>query len=170
MRRTYETLIAFLEVYSGVLALATLGVVLLGVFFRYIVNEALSWYDEFAGYLLVWLTMYGSVAALGRGKHIGFDTLREKLPPGGQRVLDIFVALCVLAFSLVLLVSGWVLIQAMAAETAISIPGVKMAWVYSVLPISGVLMVLASLVHLLYLFLGREIPGIPRFRGMEEGQ
>lgn len=170
MRRAYESFIALLEGYSAVLTLAILGVVLLGVFFRYVVNEALSWYDEFAGYLLVWLTMYGSVVALARGMHIGFEALKEKLPPGGQRVVEIFGALCVLGFSAILLVSGWVLIRAMAAETAVSIPEVKMAWVYSVLPISGALMVLVGLLQLIALFTGRDMSGVPRFNGLEEGQ
>jgi TRAP-type C4-dicarboxylate transport system permease small subunit len=174
MLRGYERLIALLRGYAGVLILAMLGVVLLGVTFRYLVGQALSWYDEFAGYLLVWLTMYGSVVALADGKHISFETLVEKLPPAGKRAVEIFAALCVLGFSLVLLVSGWVLVRAMADETAISLPGVKMAWVYSVLPISGGLLVLVGVVQLVGLFSGRDLrgAGTPKAtpKSMDEGQ
>lgn len=170
MRRTYERLIAVLQAYSAILILVMLGVVLVGVFYRYVVDQALSWYDEFAGYILVWLTMYGSVVALARGKHISFETLIEKLPPGGQRVVAILDALCVLGFSLVLLVSGWALLKAMADETAVSVPAVKMAWVYSALPISGGLMVLVSLVRLVILSAGSHLPEDMRARAMEEGQ
>jgi C4-dicarboxylate transporter DctQ subunit len=170
MPRTYERLIALLRGYAGVLMLAMLGVVLLGVTFRYVVDQALSWYDEFAGYLLVWLTMYGSVVALVYGKHISFETLMEKLPPRGQRAVEIFAALCVLGFSLVLLVFGWILIRAMGDETAVSLPGVKMAWVYSVLPISGALLVLVGLVQLTGLFSGRDLRGTGKPKAMDEGQ
>lgn len=170
MGRAYEKCIAFLEGYSAVLTLAMLGVVLLGVFYRYVVDQSLSWYDEFAGYILVWLTMYGSVVALARRKHIGFETLVEKLPPGGQRAAEIFDALCVLGFSVVLLVSSWVLVREMAGETAVSIPAVKMAWVYSVLPISGALMVLVSVMQLLTLFMGGGVTGGVRPKAMVEGQ
>lgn len=170
MRRAYEYLIVFLEGYSAVLLLAMLLVVLLGVVFRYIVDQALSWYDEFAEFILVWLTMYGSVVALARRKHIGFETLVEKLPPGGQRALEIFATLCVLGFSLILTYSSYVLVKAMAAETAVSIPEVKMAWIYSVMPICGGLMALVSLVQLAALVGRGHAAAIPRPKGMEEGQ
>jgi TRAP-type C4-dicarboxylate transport system permease small subunit len=114
--------------------------------------------------------MYGSVVALAGGKHISFETLIEKLPPRGKRAVGIFAALCVLGFSLVLLVSGWILIRAMGEETAISLPGVKMAWVYSVLPISGALLVLVSVIQLAVLFRGRERRGAGEPKALDEGQ
>lgn len=170
MRRAYETLIVLLRAYSGILMLLMLGVVLLGITFRYIVNAALSWYDEYAGYVLVWLTMYGSVVALADGKHISFETLVEKLSPRLRRAAEIFDTLCVLGFSVVLLVAGWVLVRSMGGETSVSVPVVKMAWVYSALPISGALLVLVGLVQLAALATGRHVPGATRGKAMEEGQ
>lgn len=170
MRKAYSTLIAFLQGLSGVLMLVMLGVVLLGVTFRYVINAALSWYDEFAGYVLVWLTMFGTVVGLAKGKHISFETLVEKLPRSWERAVEIFGAVCVLSFSLVMLASGWVLVRSMWGETSVSVPAVQMAWVYSVLPISGVLLVLVGIVQLTMLVSGREMPGTPKRKAMEEGQ
>ena len=170
MRRAYDSLITILETYSAVLILVMLGVVLVGVFYRYIINEALSWYDEFAGFILVWLTMYGSVVGLARGKHISFETLMEKLPRKGQQVMEFIGILCVMGFSLVVLVSGWELIKEMAGETAVSVPEVKMAWIYSVMPISAALMILVGVVQLVTLFKGGDAAGGARPKSMEEGQ
>jgi len=170
MRRAYDSLITILETYSAVLILVMLGVVLVGVFYRYIINEALSWYDEFAGFILVWLTMYGSVVGLARGKHISFETLIEKLPRKGQQVMEFIGILCVMGFSLVVLVSGWGLIKEMAGETAVSVPEVKMAWIYSVMPISAALMILVGVVQLVTLFKGGDAAGGARPKSMEEGQ
>ncbi len=170
MRRAYDNLIAILETYSAVLILVMLGVVLVGVFYRYIINEALSWYDEFAGFILVWLTMYGSVVGLARGKHISFETLIEKLPRKGQQVMEFIGIICVMGFSLVVLVSGWGLIKEMAEETAVSVPEVKMAWIYSVMPISAALMILVGVVQLVTLFKGGDAAGGARPKSMEEGQ
>jgi TRAP-type C4-dicarboxylate transport system permease small subunit len=94
----------------------------------------------------------------------------EKLPPRGQRAVQIFAGLCVLSFSLVLLVSGWVLVKAMGGETAVSLPEVKMAWVYSVLPISGALLVLVGVVQLTGLLRGRDLGGPGKPKAMDEGQ
>src|SRR2546426_8707181 len=63
------------------LMVAMVALVTIGVFFRYIVNASLSWYDEFASYLLVWLSFYGAVVATYRGRHIGFETLAERRGP-----------------------------------------------------------------------------------------
>ena len=170
MRKAYDVLLKILLGYSAVLLLAMLAVVLVGVFYRYIINEALSWYDEFAGYTLVWLTMYGSVVALARGKHISFETLVEKFSAGAQRVAAAFSLLCILGFSVVVLVSGWELIVEMGGETAVSITEVKMAWIYSVMPISAALMCLVCIIQIVTLFRHGEVLGEARPKAMEEGQ
>ncbi len=161
MRKAYDRFVGVLQVWSAALAVAMLALVLVGVFYRYVVNEALSWYDEFAGYVLVWLTMYGSVVALAKRKHIGFDTLVEALPPRARRAAEVFGSLCVMGFSLVMLVAGGQLVREMADETAVSIPSVRMAWIYGVLPISGALMLLIGAVQIAQALAGRrgQAPG-----------
>jgi TRAP-type C4-dicarboxylate transport system permease small subunit len=54
----------------------------------------------------------------------------------------------VLGFQSVLHYYGWILTQRMGDETAISLPWVKVAWVTSVMPITGGLMLLISLIRL----------------------
>jgi TRAP-type C4-dicarboxylate transport system permease small subunit len=54
----------------------------------------------------------------------------------------------------VLFYYGWVLMQKMGDETAVSLAWVKMGWIYSVFPITGGLMLLISLERLLQLVLG----------------
>jgi TRAP-type C4-dicarboxylate transport system permease small subunit len=170
MRKTYDRFVAVLQALSSALLMGMLGVVLVGIFYRYVVDESLSWYDEFAGYILVWLTMYGSVLALAKRKHISFDTLVEKLSPGKRRIADIVAILCVLSFSTVLLVYGWELVREMADETAVSLPWIRMAWIYSVMPISGGLMVLIGVVQLVQALSTGAGPAVERARPLEEAQ
>ena len=59
----------------------------------------------------------------------------------------------------------------MAEETSVSVPELKMAWIYSVMPISGALMVLIGVVQILMLFTtGSDVPPGARPKAMEEGQ
>ena len=51
MRKLYHRFVDVLQVLSAALLLLMLGVVLVGIFYRYVVDESLSWYDEFAGYI-----------------------------------------------------------------------------------------------------------------------
>jgi TRAP-type C4-dicarboxylate transport system permease small subunit len=144
-------LVALVEWWAvGLLAGLTV-VVCLGVFFRYVLNDSLVWYDEFASYLLVWLTFYGAVVAQFQQRHIGFDLLVEKLGPLARRVADVVAELAVLGFQFVLFYYGWILTERMGDESTISLPWVKVAWVSSVLPVTGALMLIISLWRLIYL-------------------
>ena len=154
MRRIFDRLISVLDWWSMFLLVLMVLVVFLGVFFRYVVGSSLAWYDEFASYLLVWLTFYGAVAASYRGRHIGFDLLVSRFMPNTRRMADAIAELFVLGFQIVLFYYGWILTQKMGNETAVSLPWVKMAWVYSVLPIAGGLMLLISLDRLRHLLFG----------------
>lgn len=169
MRSAYQAFIKAVETFSAILMAVLCGVVVVEVFFRYGLNNSLAWYNEFAGFILVWLTMYGSVLGLVREKHIGFDTLVEMFPAGLQRFIKIFSTLLILAFSLILVFSGLTLIKALGGQTAVSEPIVKMSWIYSVMPITGSLMAFVCLVKLAVLLTPNGTPS-PAAKGMEEGQ
>ena len=148
-----------LEVWAGFLLVVMVVVVTAGVFYRYVLNDALVWYDEFASYLLVWLTFYGAVVATQRDVSIEFDEVVRRLAPGTRRVVEAISGLLTIAFQFMLLVYGIVLMRSMGAETAISLPDVRMAWVYSVLPISGALMLVFSVFHLVRRWRGQRAAG-----------
>ena len=155
MNRILNRLIGVLDWWSMLLLVLMVVLVFLGVFFRYVLDSSLAWYDEFASYLLVWLTFYGAVSASYRGRHIGFDLVVNRFTPSPGRVARIVAELFVLGFQVVLFYYGWILTQNMGSETAVSLPWIKMAWVYSVLPIAGGLMLLISLERLGHLLFGK---------------
>jgi TRAP-type C4-dicarboxylate transport system permease small subunit len=162
--RFLRGMMTLVETWVMGLLVAMVLVVTLGVFYRYVLNASLIWYDEFASYLLVWLTFYGGVVAAYRRRHIAFETLVERLGPAGRRSMAIAAEGCILGFQGILLYYGWVLARAIGAETAVSLEWVRMGWIYSVLPISGGLMLLISLVDLATLLTGgtltREAAGL----------
>src|SRR5919106_2857272 len=151
MERIFGRLIDLIELWAMLLLVLMVVVVCLGVFFRYVLGASLAWYDEFASYLLVWLTFYGAVAASYHHRHIGFETVVSRLMPNTRRIVEVVGELFVLGFQFVLCYYGWHLMQKMGDETAISLPWIKMGWVYSVLPITGGLMLLISVGRLLRL-------------------
>lgn len=156
MGRLFGRLVDLVEWWAVLLLVLMVVVVSLGVFFRYVVNAALVWYDEFASYLLVWLTFLGAVVASHRRRHIAFELLQYRLAPSTWRVVDCVSELCVLGFQGVLLWYGWLLTRKMGDETAVSLEWVKMGWVYSVLPLSGGLMLLISFRRLGRILSGTE--------------
>ena len=156
MTRLLGRLVTLIEWWAVFLLAGLTVVVCLGVFFRYALNSSLVWYDEFASYMLVWLTFYGAVVADFQRRHINFELLVDKLAPAPRRVVDGVAELFVLGFQVVLFYYGWVLTEKMGDETAISLPWVKVSWISSVLPITGGIMLLISLTRLISILTGRQ--------------
>ena len=156
MGRLFRRFIDLVEWGAALLLVLMVVVVSLGVFFRYFLNAALVWYDEFASYLLVWLTFTGAVVASYRRRHIGFEVVVDRLSPNTRRGVEFIAESCVLGFQVVLLYYGWLLTQKMGDETAVSLTWVKMGWVYSILPITGCLMLIISLGRLARIVSGAE--------------
>lgn len=144
LHRATDVLIAVLEGYCAALTVTLVVIVVLGVWYRYVVQRALPWYDEIAEYLMVWLTFYGAVLAAQRNAHIGFDTLVEYFPKRVQRVTAVLVEVIVLVVQVALFVYGWSLVRAASFDAALSVRWVRLSWVYSAIPISGGLMFLIS--------------------------
>lgn len=156
MERFFRRIVNLVEGWSVILLILMVVVVSLGVFFRYFLNASLVWYDEFASYLLVWLTFYGAVVALYHQRHIGFEVVVNRLLPKTKRIVDLISESFVLGFQIVLCYYGWLLTRKMGDETAVSLVWIKMAWVYSVLPITGGLMFFISLRRLIETASGQE--------------
>ena len=154
--RLLGRLVTVVEWWAIFLLAAMVVLVCLGVFFRYVLNSSLTWYDEFASYLLVWLTFYGSVVADYHRRHIGFELLVDKLGKLQRRVVDGIAEIAVLGFQFVLFYYGWVLTERMADETAIALPWVKVSWINSVLPICGGLMLVISVARLISIVSGKQ--------------
>lgn len=152
MARLYANFIQALEYICLLLMLTMTVVVTAGIVSRYLLGAALSWYDEFAEYILVWTTFYGAVLASHHRAHIGFETLVESLPPPLKKGFEFVTELLLLGLQGVILYYGWVLIQAMEFETAISLPWVKMTWVYSVMPVSAAMMLVVGVRNIFTLF------------------
>ena len=156
MGRLLGRLVTLVEWWAILLLAGMVVLVCLGVFFRYALNSSLTWYDEFASYLLVWLTFYGSVVVDYRRKHISFELLVDKLAPLQRRIVDGIGEIAVLGFQFVLFWYGWVLTERMADETAIALPWVKVMWINSVLPICGALMLVISVARLIGIITGKQ--------------
>ena len=80
------------------LLIGVLTVMGLGVFFRYVLNDSLSWTEEISRYGLVYITYIGCATAVRRRSHIRIDVIARILPASGQRILAVIVDLLTLVF------------------------------------------------------------------------
>jgi TRAP-type C4-dicarboxylate transport system permease small subunit len=66
------------------------------------IDVALVWADPLTRLLILWIAVFGAVAASRDGQHITIDALSRFLPPGGRRVAAAVVALFAAAVCVVL--------------------------------------------------------------------
>jgi TRAP-type C4-dicarboxylate transport system permease small subunit len=140
-RRGYER---FLEWICIALMVALAAEVVAGVVFRYS-GHSLVWYDEVATILLAWVTFYGAALAVLKHAHMGVPEVVRMLPQGGRVVAAVVAQLCTLAFFVLLAWVGYTILEILASDELVSLPGVSVAYANSVIPISAVLFVLGQL-------------------------
>jgi len=76
-------------------------IIFMQVIWRYVLRSPLSWSEETARYLFVWVSFLGAITAARRGNHIGMEMLRDALSPTGKNLLR-FVSnlVCILFFAM----------------------------------------------------------------------
>ena len=78
----------FLLIYSLMVSVA---LVFLQVVMRRVFNNSLYWSEELARYLYVWQTWLGVSYAARNGTHLRITILKDRLPAGMQKILELFV-------------------------------------------------------------------------------
>ncbi len=118
---------------------------------RYALGDPSQWTEEVARMLLIWVGLLGGVYAYREKAHLGLDLLYQKVGTVGKRRLDIITDISCGLFALgVLVVGGGSLVQlTWELKQTTAALGIPMAWVYSVLPLSGVLIVYYSIASLM---------------------
>ena len=123
-----------------VLLMATMVVsVVLGVFYRYVLSDSLSWPEEFARFAMIWVTMLGAGLVLRYGGHIAVTFLVDAVPGRVQSVVVWVGRLLVAVFLLLLTVKGNEFLGIATRQTAPA-TGVSMIVPYLALPVGGLLM------------------------------
>ena len=74
-----ETILRTVLSVAVALVLAAIAVICFLEVLRRPFGGSFVWYDEFVGYLLVWLTFLGAVLARSHHQHIGVENVLEKV-------------------------------------------------------------------------------------------
>ena len=143
-RGRYERLLEWIVVF---LMAALAMEVTIGVLYRTF-GASLVWYDEVASILLAWLTFYGSGLAAAKRAHIGCPEVVALLPRGARVAARWLAELLVIGFFLLVGWMGYAVLGVLATDHLVSLPGVPVSYVQSVVPIGAALILAAELLTL----------------------
>lgn len=119
---------------------------------RYFLGDPSSWTEELARFTLIWAGLLGAAYSYRTNAHVGIDILAGKLSNRGRRALEVVTAVCVIVFSLTVIVAGGsslVMLTAELEQTSAAL-GVQMSWVYAVIPLSGALLTFYALFNIVH--------------------
>ncbi len=117
------------------------SVMLLGVFFRYALNDSLSWSDELALVLFVWATFLSIATAYRHRRHISIDHFVRKLSPALQARLAVLAEGLAGGYLVALLVSGIEAFEIVARAQMTALP-LPQTVPYLAIPVGAVLMLI----------------------------
>jgi TRAP-type transport system small permease protein len=122
---------------AGALVVALLLVVTAGIVTR-AANRPLSWTDEAAGYLMVWLAAFGWMLATRRGAHIRIGFFADFLSTRARGALDGLLRAQTAAFGAAVVLTSLIQIRANLDIEAMALP-ISTAWLYLPLVPAGAL-------------------------------
>ena len=87
LKRTGQLVLDTLEIYIPTLSFVVLFVVfILQVFYRYFLNNPLTWPPEIISIAFIWTTMLGACYAQRKADHVAFSLIYDRLPALGQLI------------------------------------------------------------------------------------
>lgn len=131
-------------------------VVFYQVFGRYVLNSSPTWAESLAMVLVLYVTLIGAAVGVRDAGHIGLESLLVLLPDGARHKVEILIYALVAAFGAAMAYNGWLLGQSVASYT---IPNLRISEGVRYVPLvlSGALIVLFSIEHVIALLSGEEV-------------
>ncbi|MBM7713722.1 TRAP transporter small permease [Siminovitchia sp. FSL H7-0308] len=157
--KKYITLSSYINKVFGYLLAFILATMTALIFWqvvaRYVLGSSLSWSEELARFLMIFLVFIGAGLALRQGKLIAVEVILERLNDKVSSIIKMLVHLISSVFYGILIYFGFELAQAFGNQIA---PGIKisMFYVYLSIPLGAILLLVNSIACVLEEFVGKE--------------
>jgi len=119
--------------------LAIVLMTLLQVVNRFVLQYPISWTDEAARFLAVWVGLLGAARCVREGSHIEIDLFFKMFGPRLQHLVLLFINLLFMLLVAIVVWQSTKILPIVARQTAAA-SRISMAWVYAAAPVSAVLM------------------------------
>jgi len=124
-------------------------IVIVGIFFRYIINIPIFGTEEFARYIMFYMVMLGSAVAFREEKHPALLFVIQKFPIKFLRVWNFIKDIIIIIILIIIFKEGYL----MAVDEKIMIsPALRISffWVYLAFPIGALLMIFQIIANYIF--------------------
>lgn len=149
--RTIDKALAGTLIFAMVSILLT---VIWQVVSRYVLKDPASVTEELSRFILIWIGILGAAYAYRQNAHLGFNLVVERQSAAVKRVLLTLVEVIVIVFCVLVMLFGGseLVLLTLELEQISAALGIKMGLIYSVLPISGTLIIAYALLNIVTLW------------------
>lgn len=123
---------------------------------RYFFNKPSTVSEELLTYSFTWMALLASALVFGKRDHMRMGFLADKLTGTPRKILEIVIELLVMLLSGSVLVYGGATIMQLTMTQVTASLGIPMGIVYTVVPLSGIIIVFYSILNIIDLAVGYE--------------
>ena len=146
-------------ILSSACALIFAAMVVIGTYqivTRFIFRNPSTVSEELLTYSFTWMALLASAYVFGKRDHMRMGFLADKLNAFGRKVLNLIGEFLILVLAGSVMIYGGVNILDLTMTQSTASLGIPMGIVYAILPISGVLIVVYSVLNIIDLIAGVE--------------
>lgn len=157
MKKTGRFFIKFQDWLMVIMMVLMLAFVLIATFLRFIKVPALTWSEEFARTLMVWVGLLGSGIVTRQGNHFAVDVVYAHTKGAVQKGFFIFLLLANEAFAVFTVMYGVIICMKQYNMTQVSAAMQVPMWIlYMAVPLMGISIGLQAPVYYVPLITGKE--------------
>lgn len=123
---------------------------------RFIFNNPSTISEELLTYSFTWMALLATAYVFGKRDHMRMGFLADKFNLACQKVLQIVSELLVMLLALAVMVYGGFTIMQLTMTQSTASLGIPMGVVYMIIPISGILIVIYSIMNIIDLATGQS--------------
>lgn len=139
-------------VLSSACALIFAAMVIIGTYqiiTRFIFNSPSTISEELLTYSFTWMALLATAYVFGKRDHMRMGFLADKFGPGARKALSIISELLIMLLAgAVMVYGGFTIMQLTMTQSTASL-GIPMGVVYTIIPISGILIVIYSIMNII---------------------
>jgi TRAP-type C4-dicarboxylate transport system permease small subunit len=126
-----------IPIFGGMLLVAMIAITFLQIILRELCTFSLNWSDEVTQFCMTWLTLFGSIWVTKNNQHLTTGLkLQQKLNGRQVHLIESILDLVIAGFTAVVAYQSAIYSFALMAAEAVSLPWIKMGFVYIALPIA----------------------------------
>lgn len=142
-RNVFDIMDRCVNWFLALLMAAMVVIISSQVWYRFVLNDPLSWSEEAGRYLFVWISFMGAAAGVRYQVHLGIDLLDKLLPPEKYKWAVVAVNLIIQVFLLMIIYWGFKILGVIKFQESASMH-ISMRYPYMAVPVGAIFMFINS--------------------------